>query len=95
MNLKVKNTIIPHGQPGILIPLDKARPIFQEVVGVNSIVGELDVDDPAFPDWLRQEGFPCKRIEEHKQESVNTQSEIVDVNEARMNMVFKIWSQKY
>jgi len=47
MNLKVKNTIIPHGQPGILIPLDKARPIFQEVVGVNSIVGELDVDDPA------------------------------------------------
>ena len=46
MNLKVKNTIIPHGQPGILIPLDKARPIFQEVVGVNSIVGELDVDDP-------------------------------------------------
>jgi len=47
MNLKVKNTIIPHGQPGILIPLDKARPIFQEVEGVNSIVGELDVDDPA------------------------------------------------
>jgi len=31
----------------ILIPLDKARPIFQEVEGVNSIGGELDVDDPA------------------------------------------------
>jgi len=44
---KGENTIIPHGQPRILIPLDKARPIFQEVEGVNSIGGELDVDDPA------------------------------------------------
>jgi len=47
MNLKVKNTIIPHGQPRILIPLDKARPIIQEVEGVNSICGELDDDYPA------------------------------------------------
>ena len=26
-------------------------------------------------DWPRREGFSCKRIEEHKQERVNTQSE--------------------
>jgi len=93
---------------------DKARPIFREVEGVNSIGGELNDDDPALNhtwfepcncytiaplvinqaqlDWPLREGFPCKRIEEYKQESVNTQSEIAYVNEARMNMVFKLWS---
>ena len=35
-------------------------------------------------DWPRQEGFFYKRIEEHKQESVNAQSEIVNVNEAKV-----------
>ena len=45
-------------------------------------------------DWPRQEGFSYKRIEEHKQERVNTQSEIVDVYEAKMNIRFKLWSQK-
>ena len=43
-------------------------------------------------DWPRREGFPCKRIKEYKQESVNTQSKIAYVNEARMNMVFNRWS---
>ena len=32
-------------------------------------------------DWPRQEGFSCKRIEEHKQEDVNTQSDIANMNE--------------
>ena len=40
MNLKVKNTIIPHGQPGILIPLDVPRG------RVDSIDGVRDVGDP-------------------------------------------------
>ena len=35
-------------------------------------------------DWPRQEGFFCKRIEEHKQESVNAQSEIASMNEAKV-----------
>jgi hypothetical protein len=45
-------------------------------------------------DWPRQEGFPFKRIEEHKQERVNSQSEIADVYEAKNKMRFKLWSQK-
>jgi hypothetical protein len=36
----------------------------------------------------------CKRIEEHKQERVNSQSEIADVYEAKNKMRFKLWSQK-
>ena len=40
-------------------------------------------------DWPRREGFSCKRIEEHKQESRNTQSKIANINEARINMGFK------
>ena len=90
---------------------DKARPIFREVEGVNSIGGELDDDDPALNhtwfepcncytiaplvinqaqlDWPRQEGFFCKRIEEHKQERINTQSEIAFTNEAKIKVGFK------
>ena len=34
-------------------------------------------------DWPRREGFSCKRIEEHKQEDINTQSEIANMNEAK------------
>ena len=45
-------------------------------------------------DWPRQEGFSCKRIEEHKQERVNTQSEIADGYEEKIKMGFKLWSQK-
>ena len=45
-------------------------------------------------DWPRQEGFFYKRIKEHKQERVNTQSEIVDVYEAKIKMGLKLWSQK-
>ena len=40
-------------------------------------------------DWPRREGFFCKRIEGHKQEDVNTQYEIADVNEAKIKVVFK------
>ena len=45
-------------------------------------------------DWPRRKGFSYKRIEEHKQERVNTQSEIADVYEANNEMGFKLWSQK-
>ena len=37
-------------------------------------------------DWPRREGFSCKRIEEHKQERINTQSEIADVYEAKIKV---------
>jgi hypothetical protein len=40
-------------------------------------------------DWPRQEGFSCKRIEEHKQEGKNTQSEIANMNDANINIGFK------
>ena len=47
MNLKEKNTIIPHGQPGISdTTWWVLGPIFQEV-RVRSIGGDLDVDDSA------------------------------------------------
>jgi hypothetical protein len=39
---------------------------------------------------LTKKAFPCKRIGEHKQERINTQSEIADVNGAKMNMGFKL-----
>ena len=45
-------------------------------------------------DWPRREGFSCKRIEEHEQERINSQSEITDVYEAKINMGFKFSSQK-
>ena len=37
-------------------------------------------------DWSCQEGFSCKRIEEHKQERINTPSEIADVYEAKIKV---------
>ena len=37
-------------------------------------------------DWPRREGFSCKRIEEHKQERINTQSEIADVYDAKIKV---------
>ena len=37
-------------------------------------------------DWPRQEGFSCKQIKEHKQERVDTQSEIADVYQAKIKM---------
>jgi hypothetical protein len=37
-------------------------------------------------DWPRQENFSCKRIGEHKQERVNTKSEMADVYEAKTKM---------
>ena len=40
-------------------------------------------------DLPRREGFSCKRIEEHKQERINTQSKIVDVYEAKIKVGFK------
>ena len=35
-------------------------------------------------DWPRQKDFSYKRIEEHKQESINAQSEIASMNEAKV-----------
>ena len=76
-------------------------PIFREV-RVRSIGVDLDVDDPASNqqdsnlatatplaqlDWPRREGFSCKRIEEHKQEDVNTQYDIANMNEAKQRGV--------
>ena len=43
---------------------------------------------------LAKKAFSCKRIKEHKQKRVNTQSEIADVYEAMNKMGFKLWSQK-
>ena len=37
-------------------------------------------------DLPRREGFSCKRIEEHKQERINTQSEIANVYEAKIKV---------
>ena len=45
MNLKGKNTIIPHGQPGILIPLDVGAADLPRG-RVDSIGGVRDVGDP-------------------------------------------------
>jgi hypothetical protein len=39
---------------------------------------------------VAQKALPCKRIKEHKQERINTQSEIADVYEAKMNIGFKL-----
>jgi hypothetical protein len=39
---------------------------------------------------LAKKDFPCKPIKEHKEERINTQSEIADVYEAKMNMGFKL-----
>jgi len=41
-------------------------------------------------DWPdHQKGFSYKRIEEHKQEKINTKSEIVDEYEANMHMGYE------
>jgi hypothetical protein len=39
---------------------------------------------------LTKKAFPCKGIEEHKQERINTQSEIANMYEAKINMGFKL-----
>jgi uncharacterized protein (UPF0335 family) len=43
---------------------------------------------------LAKKAFPCKRIEEHKQESISVQSEIADVYDAKISIGFKLWSLK-
>ena len=46
-------------------------------------------------DWSRREGFFCKRIEKHKQEEVNTQSDIVNMNdEANQRGVWELDSKR-
>jgi len=42
------------------------------------VINQAQLDCP------RQEGFSCKRIEEHEQESINAQSEIASMNEAKV-----------
>ena len=44
-------------------------------------------------DWPRQEGFSCKRIEEHKQEDVNTQSDIANMNEVNQRGIRELDSK--
>ena len=44
-------------------------------------------------DWLRREGFSCKRIEERKQEDVITQSDIANMNEANQKGVRELDSK--
>ena len=44
-------------------------------------------------DWPHREGFSCKRIEEHKQEDVNTQSDIANMNEANQRGVQELDSK--
>ena len=83
-------------------------PIFWEV-RVCLIGGDLDVDDPASNqqdsnlatatplaqlDWPRREGFSCKRIEGHKQEDVNTQSDIANMDEANQKKGSRTWFQR-
>jgi len=45
----------------------------------------LDINQAQL-DWPRQEGFSWKRIKEHKQESINMQSEIADMNDTNIQM---------
>ena len=49
----------------------------------NRYTTALLVINQAQLDWPRQEGFSYKRIEEHKQEGINAQSEIANMNEAK------------
>ena len=44
-------------------------------------------------DWPRWEGFSCKRIEKHKQEDVNTQSDIANMNEANQRGIRELDSK--
>ena len=45
-------------------------------------------------DWPRREGFSCKRIEGHKQEDVNTQSDIANMDEANQKKGSRTWFQR-
>ena len=44
-------------------------------------------------DWPHWEGFSCKRIEEHKQEDINMQSDIANMNEANQKGVRELDSK--
>ena len=44
-------------------------------------------------DWPCQEGFSCKRIEEHKQEDINTQSDIANIDEENQRGVQELDSK--
>ena len=44
-------------------------------------------------DWPHWEGFSCKRIEEHKQEDINMQSDIANMNEANQRGVRELDSK--
>ena len=53
----------------------------------NRYTTALLVINQAQLDWPRWEGFSCKWIEEHKQENVNTQSDIANMNETNQRGV--------
>ena len=64
--------------------------IRHEFEASNCYTTILLVINQAQLDWPRQEDFSYKRIEEHKQERINTQSKIADVYEAKIKMGFKL-----
>jgi len=47
------------------------------------VIKQAQLDSP------RQEGHSCKQIDEHKQEGINTQSKIANMNDANINGVFE------
>ena len=63
--------------------------IRHEFEAYNRYTTALLVINQAQLDWPRREGFSCKRIEKHKQERLNTQSEIANVYEAKIKVGFQ------
>ena len=63
--------------------------IRHEFEACNRYTTSLLVINQAQLDWPHREGISCKQIEEHKQERINTQSEIADVYEAKIKVGFK------
>ena len=59
----------------------------------NCYTTALLVINQAQLDCPRREGFSCKRIEEHKQEDVNTQSDIANMNEANQRGIRELDSK--
>jgi len=58
--------------------------IRHEFEACNRYTTALLVINQAQLDFPRQEGFSYKQIEEHKQESINMQSVIASMNEAKV-----------
>ena len=59
----------------------------------NHYTTALLVINQAQLDWPRREGFSCKRIEGHKQERVNTQSNIANMDDVNQRGVQELDSK--